>query len=454
MLGLFFLLVVISSARGDEPLRKKLGQMILVGFVGQTMPDSLLADLSTRNLGGIILSTGNGNLKSPTQIQQLTAQIRDIAQTPPFVAVDQEGGNVARLNASDGFASTYTAYQLGTTFGSVDSTRVQASLMASWVKTCGFNLNFAPVADVDVNPLSPAIGYYGRSFSADPATVAVHDQVFVDAFHAQNIVTTLKHFPGHGSAGTDSHLTLPDITTTWSTAELTPYRELIKTNSIDMVMVGHLFNSTIDSVYPATLSHATVQGLLRDSLHYAGVVITDDLYNMKAITNNFGFWDAAEHSINAGVDILLYVSNTLDSASLCRKLIDTLESKVRRGLIAQARIDEAYSRILQLKNRYTITGVSAPLASTHKIPRSYELSNYPNPFNPSTTIHFSLPAAEDVAVKVYDMLGREVETLFAGTLTAGTHEMRWNAGMRAGGVYFCRLQTERSVLTTKLLFIK
>ncbi len=454
MVGISLILLAVSFARGDEPLRKKLGQMIIVGFVGQIVPDSVLADLSIRNLGGVILSTGNGNLTSPTQIQQLTALIRSVSETPPFIAVDQEGGNVARLNSSDGFTSTYTAYQLGTTFASLDSTRAEASLMASWLSTCGFNLNFAPVADVDVNPASPAIGYYGRSFSANPFTVALHDQAFVDQFHALKIVTTLKHFPGHGSAGTDSHLTLPDITSTWSSAELTPYRELMKTNSVDMVMVGHLFNANIDSIYPSSLSHATIQGLLRDSLQFGGVVITDDLYNMKAITDNFGFWDAAEHSINAGTDILLYVYNLKNNASLCRQLIDTLESKVQQGLITETRIDEAYNRILQLKRQYAITGVPTPLASTRTMPRSYSLANYPNPFNPSTTVRFSLPAAEDVSLKIYDVLGQEVETLYRGMLNAGTHEIRWNAGVQAGGVYFCRLQTARTALTTKLLLIK
>jgi beta-N-acetylhexosaminidase len=278
--------------------------------------------------------------------------------------------------------------------------------------------------------------------------------VFVEQFQARNIVTTLKHFPGHGSAGTDSHLTLPDITSTWSSNELTPYKELIKTNSVDIVMVGHLFNANIDSVYPSSLSHATIQSLLRDSLHYSGVVITDDLYNMKAITDNFGFWDAAEYSINAGTDILLYVYNIVNNGSLCRQLIDSLESKVRRGVIAEARIDEAYNRILQLKKQYTITGVSSPLASSQGRPRNYQLGNYPNPFNPSTTIRFFLPAADEVTVTIFDLLGREIETLYCGTIGAGVHEIRWNGGSRTGGVYFCRMQTSRTVLTSKLLLVK
>ena len=445
---------VYSRAEADDSLRKKLGQMILVGFIGPEVPDSLYIDLSTRNLGGVILSGANGNLTSPYQIQQLTGQIRSDAQSPPFIAVDQEGGAVARLNGSNGFASTYTEYVLGTVFASLDSTRKQAALMTSWLSACGININFAPVVDVNVNPSSPAIGYYGRSFSADPMTVAAHAKVFIDQSHAANIMTTLKHFPGHGSARTDSHFTLPDITNTWTSGELIPYRELLTTNSVDVVMVGHLYNAHIDSVYPTSLSYPTIHGLLRDSLGYDGVVITDDLYNMAAITQYFGFWDAAEHAINAGADILLYVSNTLNNASLARQLIDSLESKVQRGLIAESRIDEAYTRITRLKNRYFVTGVAQPLASARNVPQEFELSNYPNPFNPTTTIRYGLPFQSRVNLAVFNTLGQQVAVLQNGEQDAGYHEVRFDAVGLSSGVYFYRLQAETYVQTRKLLLLK
>jgi beta-N-acetylhexosaminidase len=413
--------------------------MIVVGFIGQTVTDSLLADLSQRNLSGVILSGANGNLKSPGQIQELTFQLRSVAQTPPLIAVDQEGGVVARLNGTNGFAATVSAFTLGTTYASLDSTRKQAALMASWVSSSGMNIDFAPVVDVNVNPSSPAIGHYGRSFSADPYTVAAHAQTFVDEFHAAHLMTSLKHFPGHGSATTDSHLTLPDITSTWSSMELIPYRELLKSKSIDVVMVGHLFNALIDSVYPTSLSRLTVQGLLRDSLHYSGVVITDDMYNMAAITKNYGFWDAAERSINAGVDVLLYVSNTLNNASLTRLLIDTLESKVQRGLISEARVNEASVRIAQLKNRYLVTGIQRPNLAASTPPVRYELTNYPNPFNPSTNIHFEVPFRSHIRVSIYNNLGQRVAEILSEEKEAGKYERIWNARVPSG-VYYCRLE--------------
>jgi beta-N-acetylhexosaminidase len=434
--------------------------MIVVGFIGQTVTDTLYADLFLRNLGGVILSGANGNLNSPSQIQTLTAQIRTAAQTAPFIATDQEGGKVARLNASNGFANTLSAYTLGTTYHSIDSTRKQSALMADWLRSCGINVDFAPVVDVNVNPSSPAIGALGRSFSASPAAVSAHAKAFADELHAKGIMATTKHFPGHGSAASDSHNGFTDITTTWLSSELIPYQQLFAGNSVDLVMIGHLFNAKIDSVYPASLSHAAIRGLLRDTLGYNGVVITDAM-GMGAITKYYGVWDAAERSINAGTDILLYTSS-IDStgASFVRKLIDTLEARVQRGRIAQSRIDEAYDHVMQLKSRYLITGVTGPFAASGTVPRGFGLSNYPNPFNPGTVIRFQVSGVSDVDLRVYDVLGREVAVLVHEERSPGEYRVTWSPNL-ASGVYLCRLEAKAmdgsgavSVETRKMILLK
>ena len=294
-----------SSSFSDDILRKKIAQMFILGFSGTTLSDTIRADLAARNLGGVIFM--GANCASPVQIQNLTAAVRSSAQTPPFIAVDEEGDLVARLNAGNGFSATVSEYQLGTVWHSTDSTAHQAATMSGWLRSSGFTTDFAPVVDVNVNPQSPAIGALGRSYSSNPQTVALHSQAFIDQFHVRGLMTTLKHFPGHGSATTDSHQQLPDITETWADSELIPYRSLIGSHSVDMVMVGHLYNAHIDSLYPTSLSKRAITGLLRDTLGYQGVVITDDLYNMKAITDLYGREEAASLSINAGTDILLYV---------------------------------------------------------------------------------------------------------------------------------------------------
>ena len=411
--------------------------MLMLGFSGSTLDDTIRTDLATRNLGGVILM--GGNCLSPQQIRQLTASINTVATTPPFIATDQEGGLVARLNLNNGYAKTYTEYQLGSYFASLDSTSAQATRMAGWMSDAGMSVDLAPVVDVDVNPSSPAIGALGRSFSSNPAVVAAHAQRFLDAFHERKLITCVKHFPGHGSAGTDSHLTLPDITNTWADSELLPYRTLLASKSLDMVMVGHLFNAHRDSVYPSSLSKNTVTGLLRDSIGYSGVVISDDFYNMKAITDNFGFGQTAILAVNAGVDILLFVSDIKNGMSLCRQLIDTIETGVHNGAIAEARIDEAYNRILELKRAYFITAIAAARGSGTNPGGSPVVSNYPNPFNPSTTVRYILQGTAYVTVRVYDVLGREIETLSEGFVEAGVHAVTWNAAGHASGVYFCKV---------------
>jgi beta-N-acetylhexosaminidase len=448
LLALFF----PRQALSDDQLRHKIAQMIIVGFNGTTVPDSLRTDLTGRNLGGVVLL--GRNCVSPAQIQQLNVQIRSLAQTPPFIAVDQEGGTVARLNQSNGFAPTFSAYWSGTVLNSADSTASQAATMAGWLNSSGFSANFAPVLDVNVNPQSPAIGHYGRSFSGNPSTVALHAERYIDQFHARRIITTLKHFPGHGSAGTDSHLELPDITSTWADSELIPYRSLLAVNKVDMVMVGHLYNARIDSIYPSSLSFNTITGLLRESLGYKGVVITDDLFAMRAITDRYGYGEAAVRAINAGVDVLLYVGNMLNGSSLVRQLTDTIEANVRNGIIAESRINESYARIQQLKGRFLGDGVQGtPLASA-SVPALIRLENYPNPFNPATTLRVTFDRPTRATISLTNLLGQELARLEDRHFTAGTFEFIWDAKDRPTGVYFCTVRTESGVATRRLLLLR
>ncbi|MCK4689804.1 MAG: glycoside hydrolase family 3 protein, partial [Candidatus Marinimicrobia bacterium] len=243
----------------NDDLREKIGQMIMVGFYGTVLPDTLVVDIQQRNLGGVLLFAHN--MVNPQQIKNLTDQLNQLTEIPLFISTDQEGGLVARLDVNNGFKETYTSFKLGTIFNSEDSTRATAAMMAKWLSESGINVNLAPVVDVNVNPSSPAIGYWERSFSNDPMTVFNHASWLIDEFHQHNIITTLKHFPGHGSATEDSHLGWTDITTTWADSELVPYQELFTGGSPtksevykDIVMVGHLYNSNFDTLYPASLS--------------------------------------------------------------------------------------------------------------------------------------------------------------------------------------------------------
>ncbi|MGE5352084.1 MAG: glycoside hydrolase family 3 N-terminal domain-containing protein [Acidobacteriota bacterium] len=456
---LFAALALVSfSAKisAQETLKNKIGQMLIVSFPGTAIPDTISAmdtlkiDLAERNLGGVLEFAYN--LKNPQQMKLLSDNMKALARIPLFVSTDQEGGKVARLGRSNGFKSTSTAYTMGTVIDNMDSTRLWASTMAGWLQEVGINVDFAPVTDVLVNPQSPAIAGVQRSFNKNPLKVAEHAGYFIEELHKKNIISTLKHFPGHGSAATDSHLGFTDITNTWADSELVPYRELISRGLLDIVMTGHLYNAKIDTL-PATLSKKTVQGILRNQLGYQGVVVTDDM-SMGAISKYYGFFEAAAMAINAGVDILLYNKNLLsDSTSLVRRLEEYLEQKVLDGTIPESRIDESYARIMTLKNKFFYpSGVEGLTASL--MPDKFELKGYPNPFNGTIKFQVKIPSSSRAGVKIYDMLGREVASIMDEYKSKGIYYLSWEANNLSSGLYFAVLHSESFTQASKIMLLK
>lgn len=339
----------------DDDLDRMVGQMLMAGFRGFTVtPDSpIVRDIRERHLGGVILfdydvalGSPDRNINSPAQVARLTADLAGHATIPLLVAVDQEGGRVQRLKPARGFTGSPSAKELGT----MDDTAIEAAgaAVGQTLRGAGFNLDFAPVADVDVNPDSPAIGRLGRSFSADPVRVARCAGLFLAGLHSRGVTGCLKHFPGHGSAGADSHLGVTDVTATWSRDELIPYRMLIGQGAARMIMTAHIFNARLDPDHPATLSRPVITGLLRDELGFDGVVVTDDL-DMKAITDQFGRDQAIRLAIEAGADILLIGNNLTYDPDVVRLVHDQITAMVRDGIIAETRIRESYDRIMRLK---------------------------------------------------------------------------------------------------------
>ncbi len=330
--------------------------MLMVGFRGVTLEPSnyIYRDIEQYGIGGTIvfdfdakLETTGRNITSPDQLAALTASLNALSETPLFIAVDQEGGKVARLKEADGFPPTVSEQYLGTLDDPV-ATRQYADSIAQTLASSGINMNFAPVVDLNVNPDSPAIGALGRSFSADPEVVTRHAGIVVDAHDAVGVATCFKHFPGHGSATADSHLGFVDVTDTWSEVELVPYRNLIDAGKARMVMTAHVFNRHFDADLPATLSPAFITGILRDELGFEGVVVTDDL-QMEGLTQFFDYPTIVERSIVAGADIIL-VSNNLDyDPEVTPRTIDHVVDLVRSGRISEERINESYQRIMRLK---------------------------------------------------------------------------------------------------------
>jgi len=340
-----------------NPLKIKIGQMIMVGFRGLELTSSnpIRDDIIDLHIGGVVLydrdipdGLSYRNIESPEQLRNLISSIQNIAETPLFVAIDQEGGWVNRLKVQYGFPLTVTQQYLGE-LNDPDSTRFYANRTAATLKDLGINLNLAPVVDLNINPNSPAIGHYERSFSADPDIVISNALIVIEEHHGQNIYTTLKHYPGHGSSTTDSHLGFTDVTDTWQHIELEPFAAIIDSGKCDVIMAAHIFNQNLDPIYPATLSENTVTDILRDSLDWGGLIISDDM-QMSAISDNYGLETAIELAINAGVDILLFSNNsTTFDPEIAHKAIEIIYQLVQDGKISEERIDESNQRIQALK---------------------------------------------------------------------------------------------------------
>lgn len=364
ILIILFLLTTFTGCQQTEPEAQseqiidplRLGQMVMVGFRGTELSEdsTIYKDLSERNISGVVLFdrdviTGNRsrNIKDPTQLMHLSNDI--IAATPnsPFIAVDQEGGLVSRLKESKGFPMSVSAEYLGN-LDNEDSTRHYASIMAQEFMVVRTNTNFAPVVDVNTNPENPVIGELERSFSSDPEKVAKHASFVIDEYSKEGILTVLKHFPGHGSSTTDSHLGFTDVTDTWDPKELIPYKKLFAEKDIRAVMTAHIFNANIDSVWPATLSEKTINGLLRDSLGFDGVVFSDDM-QMDAIREEYGLETAIQQAINAGVDVLIFGNNLHYEPDIAEQAIGIIQKLLREGKVEKETVERSIARIDSLK---------------------------------------------------------------------------------------------------------
>ena len=352
VLFLLFFFSVSAFAVENSSLEAKIGQMIMVGFHGTDIGHRDLKELKQYiqdgSVGGVIFYARN--IIGPIQVKDFIAQFKELdPPLPLFFAVDQEGGTVERLTDKKGFLHIPTAWKIGQTMTIKDAFATFES-QALMLKELGFNLNFAPVIDVNINPTSPAIGLMGRAFSADPEQVVDFASAFVDAYRKVGVISCLKHFPGHGSAKEDSHLGFTDVTDTWQKAELIPYEKMIAAGKADCIMSSHVFNADVDEEYPASLSAAHIQGVLRGKLGYDGVVVTDDL-QMGAISQNYKLKEIVIKGVNSGTDILLFPNFFKIDKKLPNKIKAIILAAIRTGQIDPARIDESYRRVFELKKK-------------------------------------------------------------------------------------------------------
>ncbi len=296
------------------------------------------------------------NQTSPKeQLREFITDLQSVRSAPLIISIDQEGGFVNRLKTKYGFSpmpSQRSVAQRVTESGSVEYADQTAATIAEELTSVGINLNFSPCVDVDVNPSCPVIGRFERSFSEDENQVTELAKIYIEEHRKRGVLTSLKHFPGHGNSLADSHFGLTDITDTWQQErELQPYRELINAELCDMVMVSHLFNRNIDPDYPATLSRPTIDSLLRGVLQWDGVVITDDM-QMRAIVDHYGFDEAVTLALNAGVDLFIVGGNIRqEKYSIRERFVEIITEGVKSGKISEERVKESAARIEKLINQ-------------------------------------------------------------------------------------------------------
>ena len=259
-------------------LAQKIGQLLIVGFMGTSPQENdvqKLADhIANSRVSGIVIKARN--IQTPSQLAQLNQFLRQKAKDsklPPFIiGLDQEGGSVQRLNSEKGFINTPSAKEIA--HQTAEEARTLYEKMAMNMEKVGINMNFAPCLDLDIGgEKSPAIGQWGRSYSSDPMIVIKYGRIMIEALHKYSCLSTIKHFPGYGSAETNPQNEFVDVTETWTEKELEPFFQLGK--EADAVMTAHVINRKIDSDRPATLSLKTLEILRK---RYPQVVIISDSY--------------------------------------------------------------------------------------------------------------------------------------------------------------------------------
>ncbi|MDD4073910.1 MAG: glycoside hydrolase family 3 protein [Candidatus Pacebacteria bacterium] len=351
----------IKERNKENNLKEKIGQMLIIGFRGTEANNNsyIIKTIKELNIGGVILFDRDNPSKGEIQrniinVEQTKKLITNIKNSSSdiFISIDAEGGYVNRLKTKYGFENIPSAEELGKL--SAEEVKSHSLSLGKTLKNIGINMDFAPVVDVNINPMNPVIRYLERSFSEDPEKVYEYSSAFIEGLHENEIISAIKHFPGHGSSEDDSHLGVVDITETYNEIELIPYRRLIEDGYSDIVMTAHIFNKNIDADNPATLSSKFLKDILRNELGFNGVIISDDM-QMGAIVNNYGYAEAIIKAVNAGCDMLI-ISNNGDeyNESAPREAVDAIFNAVKNGKISEEQINESYNRIQKLKENYGI----------------------------------------------------------------------------------------------------
>ena len=317
---------------------EKIGQMVMIGIQGTKVDDDSLYMLNQYHMGGVILF--DRNMDSLEQVKQLTSdlQAQSNEKVPLFIGIDEEGGDVVRM--AEKLTPPPSQKEIGAT-GDIEQAKTWAIKTAKSLKDMGINVNFAPVADVGSNDK--------RSYSTDTNTVIDFVRAATKGYQQENIIYSLKHFPGIGKGRVDSHVDSSSIDVAKEilmAEDIIPFKTIIDENDPNdyFILVSHLKYPALDEEYPASLSSKIMTDLLRNELGYKGIIITDDM-EMGAVANHNDFRSIGVKAVKAGVDIVLVCHEYEHQQEVYLGLLDAVNS----GEISQERIDESVKRIIKVK---------------------------------------------------------------------------------------------------------
>lgn len=335
------ILETISNMSLDE----KIGQLVVSGFYGTSLDENILKLIKEDKISGVILF--NRNVKDSNTLLSLNNSLKESNKNnklPLFISVDEEGGLVTRMPKD--IKRLPTNKYIGS-LNNKDLSYKVGEILGEQLSYFGFNMNFAPVLDINSNPNNPVIG--DRSFGNNKDIVSNLGTSTMKGIQSKNIISVVKHFPGHGDTSVDSHINLPVVNydiNRLKSFEFVPFKTAIQ-NGADAVMVGHILLPKIDSKYPSSMSYEIVTNILRKYLGFNGLVVSDDM-TMGAITENYSIEEASIKAINAGVDLLLVCQKYENTENVLK----ALKEAALNGTISKERLDNALYNIISIKEKY------------------------------------------------------------------------------------------------------
>ncbi|WP_041958340.1 glycoside hydrolase family 3 N-terminal domain-containing protein [Sulfurospirillum arsenophilum] len=340
------------------PLEDMIAQMIIIGFdgtkEGDKWVDQIAKDIKREKIGGVFLM--DKNIQNPVQLKKLNEYLKAQApkDLPLIVAVEHEGGEKSLFEAKKGFSEVPSAYELFKNKDIAEAEQLYQKLSHDLAKS-GINVNFAPVLDLQPKKDVYENAKLQRSYSSYEEIVTTYAMLFINALHAEGVTPVVKYFPTAGANLWNNFSSEEDVTSTWRFEQLKPYYDLIAYGKMDAVLMSHAMHKEIDSNNPTLFSKLVIQGLLRDKMHFEGVVFTDNL-RTHSIASSVDFKQRVIRSIDAGADILVFTNYFADNASMTFTINKIITDAIKSGELSTERIALSYERIVSFKQKLSKRG--------------------------------------------------------------------------------------------------